>query len=125
MSSLNPKQTGLRNLGNDTTNLTTNTVFSHIESLDGKWRIELAEPMTARGIELAAMARNCLLLVLTEGTELTSYTTLFASARVQDSCVDELTHELQQSFVKPGRREQFNRPWVQTQNQKYWLVVKT
>jgi hypothetical protein len=95
-------------------------IFTHVETADGT-RYQLANSMTNREVSLTAEARHHLLIVIPESKHPMASVSIFATARVL-LFYNEVCGLADRAFH--AGTSDFTRPWVQTQNHRYFLVQK-
>lgn len=103
---------GLRDLGSEGFS-ESEYVYTHLETAGGR-QYQLVEPMRGHQLALAAHTNNHILVLVRWGENPLAPVSIFATARVI-GFYDELHDAIAKTLGNI-------RPWIQTQNNKYWLV---
>ena len=93
-------------------------MFTHLGTKDGT-RYRFVTPMTSQDLQIAAKAKHSLLIIIPEDERPMASVSVYATARVL-MFYDEIAHTADKAFL--GATTSFTGPWVQTQNQQYFLV---
>ncbi len=114
MSSSQVKKYGLRELS-DATFIRNESLYTHLVADDGT-RFRLFGPITDSELQLLVLANNCLLIVMPKDTHPLASVSVYSTARITGYGMERA------SPVGEDVPESRYMTWVQTQNQKYWLV---